>query len=176
LSLAVGVVVSRCLRRLGFVETKLKWPNDILCHNKKLGGVLIEISGDLSGYCQAVIGIGLNIEVSSLIDREIDQPWTDLKSLWGGSDFPNNFRNQLLVDIISELTKMLSSYQKDGFAAYSADWNALNAYIGKEVSLINGDKQIKGVMNGVNEVGALCLETVYGEQVFHGGELSLRLS
>ena len=61
LSLAVGVAVIRALKTYGFNEVGLKWPNDIYCQGKKLGGILIEVSGEADGPCAVIIGLGLNL-------------------------------------------------------------------------------------------------------------------
>ena len=59
LSLAAGVAVLRALRRLGFAELSLKWPNDIVHRNGKLGGILIDLRGEAAGPAYFVVGVGL---------------------------------------------------------------------------------------------------------------------
>ena len=61
LSLAVGVAVVRALEAMGISGAELKWPNDILWSGRKLGGVLLEISGDPAGTCEVIVGIGVNV-------------------------------------------------------------------------------------------------------------------
>src|SRR5690606_2947354 len=62
LSLAVGVALVRALREWHIPHLALKWPNDLLCREAKLAGILIEISGDVTGQCQLLIGVGLNVK------------------------------------------------------------------------------------------------------------------
>ncbi|TMH46762.1 MAG: biotin--[acetyl-CoA-carboxylase] ligase, partial [Betaproteobacteria bacterium] len=57
LSLAVGVALARALEADGFSDIALKWPNDLLYRHCKIGGILIEISGDALGPSLAVIGV-----------------------------------------------------------------------------------------------------------------------
>src|SRR6185503_9281051 len=64
LSLAVGVAVVRGLHAILGCRAGLKWPNDIVWEGKKVGGILIELSGDMLGPSTAVIGIGLNVRLS----------------------------------------------------------------------------------------------------------------
>src|SRR5690606_25657016 len=79
----VGVLLAETLDRAGISDVNLKWPNDLLCNGNKLGGILIEVGGDLTGECVVVVGIGLNIFMSDVLAigtaGRIDQPWADLK-------------------------------------------------------------------------------------------------
>ncbi|MFN8986287.1 MAG: biotin--[acetyl-CoA-carboxylase] ligase, partial [Burkholderiales bacterium] len=77
LSLAVGLAVANALRALG-IDAELKWPNDIVVDDQKLGGILIETQGDMLGPTVAVIGIGLNVRLPESIRLAIDQPVTDI--------------------------------------------------------------------------------------------------
>ncbi|MGI9295270.1 MAG: biotin--[acetyl-CoA-carboxylase] ligase, partial [Pseudomonadales bacterium] len=63
MSLAVGVVVARALKACGVAPVQLKWPNDVLHEGAKLGGILLEMTGDAAGACQVVVGIGLNVSM-----------------------------------------------------------------------------------------------------------------
>lgn len=74
LSLAVGVAVIRTLKQYSIPGIGLKWPNDIYWRDKKLGGILIEVSGENQGPCAAVIGLGLNLYLSGEEAESIDQP------------------------------------------------------------------------------------------------------
>ncbi|MEE4329565.1 MAG: biotin--[acetyl-CoA-carboxylase] ligase, partial [Wenzhouxiangella sp.] len=82
LSLVAGSAAATVLRRAG-VPAKLKWPNDIVVDDRKLGGCLIELGGSAEGPCEAVIGLGINLCIGDA--PVIDQAWTDLTRL--GHDF-----------------------------------------------------------------------------------------
>ncbi len=61
LTLAVGVVVRRALARVAGVEIALKWPNDLVWDERKLGGILLELTAEGQGGCHVVAGIGINV-------------------------------------------------------------------------------------------------------------------
>ena len=82
MSLAVGVVVARALAACGVPPVQLKWPNDLLYEGAKLGGILLEMTGDPAGACQVVVGIGLNVNMPGKVAEAIDQSWTDVR--WEG--------------------------------------------------------------------------------------------
>jgi BirA family biotin operon repressor/biotin-[acetyl-CoA-carboxylase] ligase len=83
-------------------------------------------------------------------------------------------RNQLVAALIDELLLVLNGYEQTGFADYCVEWQSFNAHAGQMVELRNGNTVCNGVCVGVNEVGALVLETAIGRETFHGGEISLR--
>ncbi len=174
LSLAVGVALAHVLRDLGIEDIGLKWPNDILCHGRKLAGVLLEMTGDPAGVCQVVVGVGLNVAMPSSSEPQIDQPWVDVQTLLAEAGLPSVARNFLAAALIDELLPLLHSYQADGFQAYRADWTALDAFADCQVELRSADKVVYGIARGVSETGALCLEIEGVRQYFYGGEVSLR--
>jgi BirA family biotin operon repressor/biotin-[acetyl-CoA-carboxylase] ligase len=81
LSVAVGIAAVESLRQLGFDDVALKWPNDLVAHGKKLGGLLIEVGGEIGGPSHVVIGIGVNARMPKTAAEAIDQPWIDLDTL-----------------------------------------------------------------------------------------------
>ena len=171
LTLAVGVVLVQALRRLQIEGLKLKWPNDLLWHDRKLAGILLEMSGDASGPCEVVIGIGLNVRMPSAVGQLLDRPWADLRQVSG----KRWSRNQLAGLVLDELLLMLVDFQRRGFEAWHRQWQELDAYRQREVILSAGAQSIRGTALGVNPEGALRLVTSQGEQHFSGGEISLEL-
>jgi BirA family biotin operon repressor/biotin-[acetyl-CoA-carboxylase] ligase len=172
ISLAVGAVVARALGELGVKDVQLKWPNDVLWSGKKLGGILIEVVGDPSGVCHLVVGLGLNLKTEKSMAAEIDQPWVALDGILSAS--PS--RNKVASLLLNYIVPLLNSYESQGFSAYKAEWEALNAHANQPVDLFMGAVQTSGVMRGVNASGALLLETKQGLEIFHGGEVSLRVA
>ena len=171
LSLAVGVAIARALRELNVPDIQLKWPNDLLHGFRKLGGVLIEIQGDTLGPSSAVIGVGLNTNLSDTVKNRIDQAAVDLRSVM---PLPPT-RNQLLGTVLRHLAQMLSAFETQGFATLRAEWEALHAYQGKRVALRLPDgAEVTGSVRGVTVDGALILDTASGERHFGSGDISLR--
>lgn len=172
LSLTVGVAVAEALASLGAQEIQLKWPNDVLCNGRKLAGVLLEMSGEADGPCSVVIGIGLNVKMRAEMAAAIDQPWTDLATIMTGA--PE--RNRVLAALLNALIPHLQQFQEKGFAATRQRWQALDAFYQREVTVSQGDKLVLGKAAGVDESGAILIETGLGLQAFNGGEISLRLA
>ncbi len=170
LSLAVGVALKRALCALHVDGVELKWPNDILLDGRKLGGVLIEVGGDLSGECSAVIGIGLNVAMPESAQQQIDQPWSDLQGR-----LPKALtRTDLLAVVTKYLLEMLEQFSQDGFATMQDEWQEAHAYQDRPVKLMLGESRIDGRCLGIDATGALRLMTAEGERLFQGGEISMR--
>jgi BirA family biotin operon repressor/biotin-[acetyl-CoA-carboxylase] ligase len=171
LSLAVGVALARGLNALGGPRVGLKWPNDIVAGGGKLGGILIELAGDVLGPSTAVIGTGINVRLSAGVRAGIDQPAVDLESML---DAPVD-RNSLLAGLLVELDRALAVFAVDGFGPFRSEWESLHAHQGKAVTLTLPDgRSERGEARGVAEDGALVLETAAGTRRIHSGEVSLR--
>ena len=170
LSLAVGVAVANALKAQGVDGVELKWPNDVLVDGAKLGGILLEMTGDPSGHCHVVLGIGINISVSKKDGAVIDQPWVDAMALGVSID-----RNEFISDIIGELVSMLVLFSEHGFAYFRDQWLALDAFKGKAVVVKMGKNDVAGVASGVDKTGALRLDREGTIETIKGGEVSLRL-
>lgn len=170
LSLAVGVVVADVLASYGVEGVQLKWPNDILYQGKKLSGILLEMTGDAAGPCQVVIGVGLNVAMSEAEAEGINQPWTDLQAILGRSVD----RSELQGRLLTALFELLQDYELKGFSAYKQRFAERDMHFAKPVYVKLGERVIVGHSAGVSESGALLLDTETGQEVFNGGEVSLR--
>jgi BirA family biotin operon repressor/biotin-[acetyl-CoA-carboxylase] ligase len=174
LSLAVGVAVAEALKSCGLPAPQLKWPNDLLYDDEKLGGVLLEMVGDATGTCQVVVGVGLNVAMPRDSATAIDQAWTDLATIVGTGELPG--RNELLAALLNALLPLLAGFESTGFSPWREAWQALDAHAGKSVILTTGAEKLAGIARGVDDRGALQLETSLGVQSIYGGEISLRVA
>jgi BirA family biotin operon repressor/biotin-[acetyl-CoA-carboxylase] ligase len=170
LSLVIAIAVERALTELGVKDAKLKWPNDVYLNNKKLAGILLEVSGEYSGHCQVVIGIGLNVKLSEYDAESIDQPWAQLSE-----HLENLDRNVIAASVINQLIKCIEQFDKQGFSAFKNYWTERDAFINQQVDLILPNKTSTGVVKGVNTKGELLLQTDSGLEAINAGEVSLRL-
>ena len=156
LSLSVGVAIQRLMKKIGINNSFLKWPNDLLILEGdsyfKLAGVLIELQGDLESRCSAVIGVGLNYDLSSDILKNIDQPATNIKK-YLKSDID---LNQLSAMLIKEIINALSEFENNGFLSVKEEWLSYNAFKEKTISFIkSGGEIITGQIVDIENDGAL---------------------
>lgn len=173
LNIASAVAVARAIKRLASAHEinapiALKWPNDIFMNGSKLAGILMEVSGEASGPCAVVLGVGLNVHMDEKVASGIDQPWTDLHSV-----IPEVSRNQLAGLMLSELLSMFASFETHGLAPFLEDWNQMDAFAGKEAELLLGDQKIAAQIKGITDNGALLAIVDGQERVFHSGEIRI---
>lgn len=175
LSLASGIAVMRAFDVLNIKGAQLKWPNDIVCEQGKIAGILIEAQGDMLGPSAVVIGLGINFSLPELILQRIEQPVSDLSQLV--EHLPS--RNLLLATVLIKLADVLSEFSAGGFVGLREEWERNHYYQNRTAELLLPDgKSIQGIVRGVNNEGGLLVEIqseVTNEiRTFHAGEISLR--
>lgn len=67
LSLVVGIVIAKTLNKISKGKVKVKWPNDLYLNDKKLAGILVELTGKTGDAAHIIIGIGINIGMEKKI-------------------------------------------------------------------------------------------------------------
>jgi BirA family biotin operon repressor/biotin-[acetyl-CoA-carboxylase] ligase len=172
LSLVVGLAVARTLEELGVEGVALKWPNDVLIHGKKLGGILVELSSGRGRGLAAVIGIGINLRMPA--DAAVDSPTgvTDLASCLASPPGPS----RLLGLLLAELQRFLEIYASAGFTALRGAWQQRNAFADLPVRILGEAHELTGTCVGVDDDGALLLQTAEGLRRVLSGDVSLRLA
>lgn len=141
LSLAAGVAAAEaCGSRV-----RLKWPNDLMLGGRKLGGILIEVSG-----ARAIVGIGINLSWAPPGAATLDRP-----------------RDQLLAQLRAGLDRWASATDPEILAR----WHELSSTIGQRVRVELPGRTIEGVAEGVDEGGALIVD---GTAVHAGDVIHLR--
>jgi BirA family biotin operon repressor/biotin-[acetyl-CoA-carboxylase] ligase len=170
LSLVVGIAIARLLDRLYQCQINLKWPNDLYAEHKKLGGILVELTGQTHAQCDVVIGVGLNIQMPADSNAKISQAFTDLASVSGQSIE----RNQLVSQLQFELIQTLQSFENKGFVAFADEFNRRDEFAGQRVQLSGGNAPTIGICQGVDQYGGLVVRQADGLKSFYSGELSLR--
>ncbi|MAC47998.1 biotin--[acetyl-CoA-carboxylase] ligase [Oceanospirillum beijerinckii] len=168
LSLSVGLLLARLLSKQGVEDVSVKWPNDIYIQGRKVAGILIEVDGDLTSYCNVVVGIGINFQLESLKDKWIDQAYTALDE-YGVTD-RSLIANQLIVGLQRVFNEL-----EAGAAFDLSAWKAYDFLAGKAVDVHLGSQKVSGQAVGVDMGGNLLVRLEDGsERKFSGGEVSVR--
>ena len=175
LGLAVGVSVAEALHRLGFAEVRVKWPNDIVWRNRKLGGLLLQMRSEVGGGASIVAGLGLNIALPAEARAALEGPGllpaTDLCEI-----HPERVpeRNALAAALAAAMLAALAEFNDSGFAAFAARWAGLDALAGIRVRVSHGAESIEGQALGVETDGALRVAVADRIERFYSGDVSLR--
>jgi len=159
LTLAIGVGVINALQQLDVEGVSLKWPNDIVALDGKLGGILTEVQSGKSDGVTVVTGLGLNVHVREQIDFGAEADWAhravDLHSITG--DPPR--RELLAGTIVDHLYWTFKRFEDAGFADFVDDWQQHDWLRDREITVDMPDKQVTGVAAGVDEDGALIVDS-----------------
>ena len=140
----------------------LKWPNDVYLAGRKLAGILIEVSAQSPNH--AVIGIGLNVNNSfAQAPGQLRETGISLLDQSGQS----HCRVQVLRSVLIQLENLNQSFA-DGGQPLCA-WPEFCLLTGKQVTLQAGTTEITGICHGIDDSGALLLDTDLGQQRFLGG-------
>jgi BirA family transcriptional regulator, biotin operon repressor / biotin---[acetyl-CoA-carboxylase] ligase len=174
LGLVIGVCALRALAAFNVRNPGLKWPNDLLIGERKLGGVLIDLRAESAGPAHVVIGIGLNVALGEAVSRKIAASGlaaADLAS--AGSGAPS--RNGLAAALIGECLRGLAGFERHGLSPFMDEWRAADALRGRpvEVRAAEGTTS-RGFARGIDVHGALMLDTPAGVKRFISGDVSVR--
>jgi BirA family biotin operon repressor/biotin-[acetyl-CoA-carboxylase] ligase len=173
LSLAIGVCALRALARSGITGVGLKWPNDLVAGEAKLGGILAELRAEAAGPAFVVIGIGLNVALSAPVIERVRASGTQAIDLATLASAPID-RNAVTAALITEMILGLQQFERQGFAPFVAEWRSLDALVGKPVQVKLDNATVAGHARGIDADGALCVQTRNGVERFTTGDASVR--
>jgi BirA family transcriptional regulator, biotin operon repressor / biotin---[acetyl-CoA-carboxylase] ligase len=173
LGLVIGVCTIRALRQMGIEDARLKWPNDLLVGEKKLGGVLIELRAESTGPACVVIGIGLNVALGAALLEKIAETGTEATDL-ASAGLAALKRNAVAAALISCCVQGLAEFAREGLKPFIAEWRAADALRGRAVNVSGAEGVSKGLARGIDLHGALLLETPHGVKRFISGDVSVR--
>ena len=168
LSLAIGAMLAEVIARDFEVDLALKWPNDLFHRDRKLGGVLIELLGEQNGAIPVVAGIGLNVNMPLVDTESIQRPWTDLATARGSKVD----RNRLAAQLLNELSSGLTDIAGGNMSAWLEQWRQRDFLHGRQV-LVEGSPTLAGKAAGIDQHGALLINTETGQSAVAGGEATL---
>lgn len=171
LPLAIGIALAEWLHGIGVQRVAVKWPNDLWIDGRKLGGILIETRGEAAGGCRVVVGVGLNLAMRGSQAGGVDQPWIALAEVL--SRRPP--RNVLAAALLTALLQALDGFQHEGSAPFLQRFARYDATRDRAVR-VAAEPPLSGVARGVDESGALLIDTPQGRRRVLAGDVSLRLT
>jgi BirA family biotin operon repressor/biotin-[acetyl-CoA-carboxylase] ligase len=173
LTLAVGVATAAALERLGAGGLALKWPNDLVVRDVKLGGILTEIHSDAKSARTVVIGIGLNVDLPNSMRYAAPTSWsnrvTDLAACM--EELPG--RGELAAAVITAVIDAVERFVRDGFAPFREAWQEYDWLRGKRISVQQVQRRITGIADGIGEDGALLVKTESGTERVISGSIQI---
>jgi BirA family biotin operon repressor/biotin-[acetyl-CoA-carboxylase] ligase len=172
LTLVAGVALQEALAPVSRSSLAIKWPNDLLVgsgplYGRKLAGILVEAAAGARGVEHAVIGIGVNLKRSAL-PAALTGCATSLEALGTIAS-----RAEVLARIAERLEDWMGEAEDRGLERVAERFTRAALGLGGPARLRADGQEREGVLLGVAEDGALCLDTARGREVFYHGELIL---
>jgi BirA family biotin operon repressor/biotin-[acetyl-CoA-carboxylase] ligase len=172
LSLVVGLAVIQAIDNTYELDKQLsvKWPNDIVVDDAKLAGILIELQGESNGYCNVIIGIGINVNMLKANNKQINQKWTSLQKLTG----QYQDRNYLSSNVINTVMDYLNKFIKSDLKVFIHEWNERDCLFNKSITVVASNVTHRGIGAGINSSGHLLLKKKNGViKSFSSGDTTL---
>jgi BirA family biotin operon repressor/biotin-[acetyl-CoA-carboxylase] ligase len=169
ISLAMAVALMRSFTEMGATGLGIKWPNDIISEEGKLAGILVDVAGESSGPCYAVIGIGVNYAMPKATAESIDQPWIRLRDCGVAHN-----RNEVAASLLNHIVNALTHYEHQGFEPFFAEWQQWDMLRDREVTLHMASESATGIARGIDHSGMIRVEQGGLIRHYAAGEVSLR--
>ncbi len=148
----------------------LKWPNDLLCEGRKIGGILIESRPLDEARFYFAIGFGLNVFMSATELAQIPQSATSLAQV----AVAEVDRTQVLMASVDSVIRSIRAFDHSEVRELIAEFSQLDVFHGLPIDVIAGDRRVRGINRGITPDGQLQLETEQGLEIHSAGEISLR--
>jgi len=164
-----ALAVARSIEEITGLKTMIKWPNDILIGKKKAGGILIENEVKRKKVLYAIVGIGINTEVTPVKKESIAIPATCLKDELGGKVL----RTNIIKHILQEMERLYLELPDS--EPMMREWQDRMVTLGKSVRVYSNGTTLEGVAESVDATGALLLRYADGSSTtIVAGDVTLR--
>ncbi len=159
LTVLTSIACALALRGISGLKVVIKWPNDLMVSEKKLGGILTEVRSEPERIKTAVIGIGINVNIENKdFPAEIRDIATSIKNETG----KYLSRSEIIIRILKEFEAWFNVFKSKGSRPLLEKWKQLSSTLGKNVKVAIGDSTVSGLARDIDEEGMLILELKSG--------------
>lgn len=163
-----AILITQVLHQIE-VNVAVKWPNDLLWHRQKIGGIISERLIHNDEYYLS-LGIGLNVNSDAADFEDIGRPVTSLKLI---CKKPLR-RSYLLQMIIKKIEEAIPILEKDGVRPWIEEWRQMENFFGEKARIVEFDKIVTGTIHSINDNGSLSFQKESGEIInVYAGDLEI---
>ena len=168
ITIGTGVAVAKAIERTGITSAEIKWPNDIIIHDKKVCGILTEAVTTFNTIDSVIIGVGIdaNIDIDDF-PEELKDGTTTLSDELGRKED----ENVLIRLFLEEFEKIAETFNEGDYESILKDWRKRSYSVGKIVEVREPfNKNFDAYVVGIGREGALIVEKIDGtlEKVISG--------
>ena len=169
LPLVAGCAVARAVARIApDVPVRIKWPNDLQVHGRKLGGILCEMAAETDTVWHVVVGIGLNV---NLRRRQLPRPLARVATSLAIETGRTCARAKLLAELLNQFEPAYTTWCAEGLIPFLPEIAACDALRGQTVRVEQARHMFEGVAGGVQADGTLLLRMADGSRLsVHSGD------
>ena len=182
LTIMSAISCARAVRNSTGIEVKIKWPNDLMVSERKLGGILTEMKSDQDRIVFAVIGIGINV------NTRLDAFPVDVRAAAASvieelrkgkgikGDSPEISRTLIIAAILNELERWFKVLIKGNRIQLINEWKKLSSTLGRKVKVVSGKDTFSGIAEDIDDEGMLILRLPSGglKKISAGDVIMLR--
>jgi len=162
ITLMTAVAVVKAIKMCVQIEPQIKWPNDILINEKKVCGILTEMSAELDIINWVVVGIGVNVNIDHReFPEDIQENTISLKEV----SEKEILRVKLAQTFLQEFEKYYDKLKRKEFPSILEEWKLYSHTLGRKIRVDMGERIIAGEAVNINEEGALILKKEDGELI-----------
>lgn len=170
LTILAAVAGALALQRSCNLAVSIKWPNDLVVSDKKLGGILTEVRADPDRVAVAVIGIGINVNMNS---RNLPEVIRDIATSVRIETGKNHQRNEIIIQLLEEFETWYRILKKEGKKPLLEAWRKNSSTLGRKVSVAMRDVIWQGIAEDIDDSGMLILKMRSGERkTISSGDIS----
>lgn len=166
---AVGCTIA--LRKVTGLDITIKWPNDLMVSEKKLGGILTETRVVCKRMEYAITGIGVNVNMDAdALPDIVKEAATSIK-METGKSFS---RTEVIREVLNEIDDWYNILRKKRYSELLSQWKHLTSTLGRNVQVVLGKETLQGQAESINDEGMLVLRLPSGaSRVVQCGDLTL---
>jgi BirA family biotin operon repressor/biotin-[acetyl-CoA-carboxylase] ligase len=162
ITLMTAVAVVKAIKICTHIKSQIKWPNDILINEKKVCGILTEMSAELDIINWVVVGIGINANIDLRdFPEDIQENTISLKETSG----KEISRVKLAQTFLQEFEKYYEKLKRKEFPFILKEWRLYSHTLGKKIRVDIGERIITGEAMDISESGVLILKKEDGELI-----------
>lgn len=153
-SLALSITIKKILKK----KTEVKWPNDVTLNQKKVAGMLVDVSLKSNSIESLILGVGINFKINPINLKKIIK---NTRNFYGVNTLTKKNENtnpiKLIQSYLFELEKICEDLEGGNIRKIIKEWTKMSSTIGKTVTVFTSSKKITGKAVKIDDDGALVI-------------------